>query len=173
MNLSRALAPIAKRLSNLVSRAVLKSADDSKKLQLVQLDMLAFETRDDVERPQNYGFTSKPVDGAEAFVICVGGRRDHGLAIVVEDRRYRISNLNDGEVAVYDKTGSSIVLKSNGDIQIIPSSGKVKVTGDLEASGDVKAGTISLKGHVHSGSTLAISTPAGAGSASGNTAAAS
>ena len=158
---SRLLGPVSRRVSNLFSRGTVKATDDSKKLQILQVGLLAEETRADIERPQPYGFTSSAKDGAEAFVIFVNGQRDHGLAICVEDRRYRIKNLDSGEVAVYDATGSKIVLKANGDIQLVPSSGKVKVTGDLEATGDVKAGAISLKNHTHNAGTLLICAASG------------
>ena len=152
--LSRFVAPLARRVDNLVSRGVVKNVDDGKKLQELQVLLLDTELRDEIERFQNYGFTSAPSAGAEAVVIFPGGRRAHGLAICVDDRQYRVISLADGEVCVYDKTGSMIVLKASGDIELIPHSGKVKVTGDVEASGDVKAGSISLKNHTHAAGSL-------------------
>lgn len=160
------LAPLKRAIANMVSRAVVKLVDDSKKQQLLQLQLLSGEVRDDVEHLQPYGFTSVPVEGAEGAVICVEGFRAHPLAIVIGDRRYRIVGLAGGEVAVYDKTGSKIVMKASGDIEITPSSGTVKLTGDLNVSGDVvgHAGTIapiSLTGHSHT-VTGAVSTAPGA-----------
>lgn len=114
--LNKLLAPLRQRLANMVARAVLTAVNDTKKMQLVQLDLLTDETRDDVERFQNYGFSSSPKPGAEAVVLFVGGSREHGLAVCVDDRQYRIKHLTSGEVAVYDHLGSKIVLKSNGNI---------------------------------------------------------
>lgn len=153
--LDRKLGPLARRVASMVARAVVKVVDEAKKMQLVQVVLSEGETRDEVERPQNYGFSSVPLDGAEAVVVFVGGRRDHGLAIAVDDRRYRIRNLESGEVAVYDRTGSKIVLKANGDIELTPSSGTAKfvgdvsVTGTLTATTDVIGGGKSLKTHSH------------------------
>lgn len=183
----RMLAPVHRRLMNLLSRGVVSAVDDSKKLQLVQLDLLDTETRDEIERFQNYGFTSVPEAGAESVVLFVGGRRDHGLAIVVDDRRYRLKSLAEGEVAVYNRTGAKIVLKANGDIELTPKSGQkvklaspveisgdVSVTGTLTASADVVGGGKSLKNHIHSAN-LSVSTTGTAaaqtGTATGNTAA--
>lgn len=158
---NRLLAPLANRVRNMVSRAVVQVVDDAKKAQLMQLGILADEVKDDVERLQNYGFTSVPLDGAEAVVVFVGGKREHGIVIVTEDRRHRLRNLESGEVAVYDRTGSKIVLKTNGDIEVTPSSGVLKLVGDLNVSGDVACdGTVtgstdvvgggkSLKNHTH------------------------
>lgn len=159
------LRQLSTRVANMVSRAVVRLVNDSdpKSLQLLQIDALAGETRDDVERVQNYGFSSAPLAGAEAVVVFVGGRRDHGLAIAVDDRRYRIQNLESGEVAVYDDLGSSIVLKRSGDIEITPASGVAKVVGDLEADG------VSLKSHTHGPGGLTAPAGTAGGPVTGNT----
>lgn len=154
------MAPLNVRIVNMLARAVVSTIDDSQQAQLLKLAILDGETRDEIERLQNYGFTSHPKSGAEAFVAFVGGRRDHGVALVVEDRRYRIVNLESGEVAVYDHTGSKILLRQNGNIELTPSSGVVSLTGDLNVSGtvtgstDVVGGGKSLKNHTHSGTSL-------------------
>lgn len=154
--LRRLLTPIKNRVMNLVGRGVVKKVDDARKLQELQISALAGEVRDEVERFQQFGFTSVPEAGAETVVLFVGGNREHALAIAVDDRRYRLKNLGSGEVAVYNKTGAKIVMKANGDIEVTPKSGHkirlagdVAVTGTLEATGDVKAGAISLQGHTH------------------------
>lgn len=153
--ITKVTAPLRNRVANMVARAVISAVDDAKKVQLVQLGLLTDETRDDIERFQEYGFTSNPPTGSEAVVVFVGGSREHGLAIGTEDRRYRIRNLTSGEVAVYDKTGSKIVLKANGNIELTPSSGTTALVGDVTVSGtltattDVVGGGKSLKNHVH------------------------
>jgi phage gp45-like len=151
----------------MVSRAVVQLVDDSVKMQLLQVGILTDEVRGGLERFQDYGFTSVPLEGAEGVALFVGGRRDHGIAIAVGDRRYRVRNLESGEVAVYDHTGSKIVFKASGDIQIIPSSGDVTLTGDLAVSGtvtatvDVVGGGKSLKDHTHPAGTYAAPQDAG------------
>lgn len=188
---NRLIGPVRLRVVNMVARAVVKVINDQKKLQLLQLEVTDGEIREDVERFQNYGFTSVPKDGAEAVIVRVGGNSDHGIVICVDDRRYRIGNLESGEVAVYDATGSTIVLKKNGDIEVTPSSGNAKLDCDVEITGDLKCdgdatvsgdtncdGTVtgstdvvggstnvSLKGHKHSGSTLTTTATVSTGSA--------
>lgn len=115
------LRPLKTRIANMVGRAVVQLVKDSTQIQELQLDILSGETRDEIERFQNYGFTSVPKTGAEAVVLFVGGQRDHGLAIAVDDRRYRIGNLESGEVAVYTDQGDKIVLKRGGNIEITAS----------------------------------------------------
>lgn len=155
------LRPLQTRIANLVSRATVSRVDDSQKMQSLQLEVLAEETREGVERVQNYGFTSVPLEGAEAVVLFVGGRRDHGLAVAVDDRRHRLKGLQPGEVALYSESGSTVVLKANGDVEITPASGVVTVAGDVSADG------ISLKTHTHPGSTLTTTATVGASATPG------
>jgi len=147
--------PILNRLANLISRVVLSRVDDSKKMQAVQLTALDGETRENVERVQNYGFTSVPLAGAEGVAVFVGGYRDHGLVVAMDDRRYRPTGLQAGEVALYSSGGTKVLLKANGDVEITPASGSVKVIGD------VLAGTISLKNHTHPHGGLATNATVG------------
>jgi phage gp45-like len=171
------LKPLSRRIANIVARAVVTGVDDSQTLQSVQLTILDGETRDEVERFQNYGFSSRPVDDgeAEAVVVFPNGSRGHGLAICVEDRRYRVTNLESGEVAIYSKHGQTIVLKTNGDIELNPKSGQkvkisadVDVTGTLTASVDVVGGGKHLATHTHSaGTAIVTSCGAGAGASTG------
>lgn len=150
--INRMLAPLRARLANMVARAVLLRVDDSAKIQVVQIGMLEDEVRSDLERIQQFGLTSVPQANAEAVAIFVGGRRDHGFVVAVDDRRYRPTGLQPGEVALYDASGSLVLLKANGDIELTPKSGVVKVIGD------VVAGSISLQNHTH---------PPGAGESAG------
>lgn len=190
-DLRRLLAPVHTRIMNLVGRAVVKTVDDGKKLQELQVSVLAGEVRDEVEHFQPYGFTSVPRSGAEAVVLFVGGNREHGIAAVVSDRRYRLKDLQPGEVAVYNDAGAKIVLRDDGDIEATPKAGgkfrvsgdvavtgsletggDVNVSGSVEATGDVKAGAISLQTHTHNAS-LTVSGSAGmvpvTGTATGST----
>lgn len=115
--------PIKSSIRNMVSRGVVSLIDDSLKMQALQIRMVSGEVKDNIERPQNYGFTSHPHPGAEAFTVFVDGNRDHGLTLVVDDRRYRIKNLGRGEVAIYtdedsEGTGHRIVMKRGRVVDI-------------------------------------------------------
>lgn len=151
---SRMLAPLARRVRLMVARGVVAAVNDALKLQGVQLQLLADETSGDLERFQQYGFTSVPLPGAEAVVVCVGGSRSHGLVIAVDDRRYRLKGLAAGEAALYTDEGDKIHLKRGGTIEVIAAT-KVAVASPLVevTGGDVLADGISLKTHVHGGVT--------------------
>jgi phage baseplate assembly protein V len=89
----------------IINRAVVSLVKDDTAIQLLQLSLLKNETKDNIERIQNYGFTSVPVSGAEAVVLFPNGNRDSGLAIAVDNSMYRLKDLPDGAVAMYHKDG--------------------------------------------------------------------
>lgn len=155
--LQRAMRPFAQRVQLMIGRAVLQLVDDSTKLQSVQIALLADELRSDVERFQNYGFTSHPKPGAEAVAVCVAGSRDHAIVVVVDDRRYRLKSLAEGEVAIYTDEGDHIVIKRGGTVEVLAAT-KVQITAPLvECSGDlVVRGTLQVDGHAELNATLHV-----------------
>lgn len=155
--LQRAMGPVAQRVRLMVGRAVLQLVDDSTKVQSVQIALLADELRSDVERFQNYGFTSHPKPGAEAVAVCVAGSRDHAIVVVVDDRRYRLQGLAEGEVAIYTDEGDHIVIKRGGTVEVLAAT-KVQITAPLvECSGNmVVRGTLQVDGVAELNSTLHV-----------------
>jgi phage baseplate assembly protein V len=117
---------LAGRIRLMIGRAIVNLVDDTKKAQAVQIDLLADETQDNVERFQNYGFTSHPHPGAEAITVFPGGLRSHGVVIAVEDRRYRLIDLEQGEVAMFDDLGN--VIKLGREAISIEAVQKIEVT---------------------------------------------
>ncbi|AWT21332.1 phage baseplate assembly protein V [Klebsiella grimontii] len=118
VNFSRSIAAIGRRLRLMVDRALVRIVTDSLGRQNLQVQSLADETNDDVERFQNYGFTSVPPAGSEAIVVAVGGRRGGLVAIAVEDKGSRPRGGEEGDVILYHQEGHVIVLKKNGLAEI-------------------------------------------------------
>lgn len=114
----RGLRALARRVRLGFSRGVVRIISDGGGLQLIQASLMANETRSNLERLQEYGFTSVPLPGAEAAVIFVGGNRDHGLVIAVDDRRYRLKPLEGGEVALYTDEGDYVKLGRGREIEV-------------------------------------------------------
>ncbi len=112
------LDPIVTKIRMMLARGVLALVDDARKMQAVQVKGMAGEALNDVEHPQPYGFTSNPLPGAEAFMMFPGGDRSHGIALVIDDRRYRLKPLGSGEVAIYSHEGHSVVLKNGRLVQV-------------------------------------------------------
>ena len=74
--------PLRNRVALMIGRAVLKVVNDETPLQTVQVEALPGEIIDGAERFQMYGFTSHPLEGADALVLAVGRHPaapgDHG-----------------------------------------------------------------------------------------------
>ena len=107
------IEPIKRSIQLAIGRCVLSIVDDSKGIQVVKLSLLAGEVQD-MERMQNYGFSSNPLPGAEGLAVFVGGNREHGICLVLDDRKFRIKNLQNGQVALYDAFGTNILLGNDG-----------------------------------------------------------
>lgn len=140
----RSLRSLARRARLSVARGIIRLITDSGGLQTAQVGLMANETRSNLERMQEYGFTSVPHAGAEAAIIFVGGNRDHGLVIAVDDRRYRLKGLEAGEVAIYTDEGDSIILKRGREIEVntqvfrVIASDMVRFeTPELQVTGDI------------------------------------
>ncbi|CNF00526.1 MULTISPECIES: phage baseplate assembly protein V [Yersinia] len=155
--MSRLLGGIQRGLSNMLVRAVVRHLDSSSKNQMLQIQMIADELKDNIEHLEPYGFTSAAHTGAEAFAAFPDGDRSHGVVLVVADRRYRIKGLKSGEVAIYSDEGDSIILKRGNQIEVntkqfivnaeekavfntplIEASGQIKAQGNVESAADVQ-----------------------------------
>jgi phage baseplate assembly protein V len=90
-----------------VARGVVRLVNDALLVQGLQVTVLDGEVAQ-VQRFQEYGYTSVPLAGAEAVLAAVAGARSHLVAIAVDDGRYRLKNLVDGEVALYTDEGDTI-----------------------------------------------------------------
>jgi phage gp45-like len=97
------------------ARGVVDKVDDTKLLQEMGGNFMANETRDKVEAPQNYGFTSVVFDAekdgmgkikssAEHFTSFMGGSRSFPVAIM-DDRRHRMYKLQQGDTAMFRGRG--------------------------------------------------------------------
>lgn len=112
---AKLIAPLRRRVQLMVGRAVLKAIDDSKKVQSVKVALLSDEVSEDVERYQEYGFTSVPFEGCEAVAVFVGGNRAHGIVVATDDRSMRPKDLNPGDVALYHDTGVRVLVSRDED----------------------------------------------------------
>jgi len=141
------LAPIERRVKAAVGRAIITAINDGAPLQQLQMTVMADEIVDGADRVQHYGFTSVPQAGAEGVVVFIGGDRGHGVVIAVDDRRFRLTGLQNGEVALYTDEGDKIHFKRGHIIDIetqnltITATRQVTITSPLVAvSGNVTAG---------------------------------
>lgn len=155
--LEQLVAPLANQIANMIARGVVKLADDTTQLPLLQLSLLAEETKNGVEHFQPYGFGSVPLAGAEAVTLFPNGDRGHPLAVVVADRRNRPTGHKAGEVFFWHPSGATITMTADGDIVAVPAGGRkfyvktaagdtktVATTEDVDALADYVDNTLSL-----------------------------
>jgi phage baseplate assembly protein V len=151
-------------LKNILVRGTLSLVDGLKKLQELQVKLLAGEVKDGMEHFEPYGFTSHGKAGAEVLAGFFGGNRSHGVVICVADRRFRLQGLESGEVALYTDEGDKLHFKRGRVIEIETMTLKVKAdtavefdtpeirtTGKIVSAGDQVAAGISQIDHPHSG----------------------
>lgn len=106
------------------ARALIDTIDDGKMMQQMKGSMMG-ESREKVESPQNYGFSSvvRPAtkgkdgqieDSAEGFMSYFGGNRSSNFCAVMDDRRYRPMGMKPGENSQYDDLGQMTLLRRTG-----------------------------------------------------------
>lgn len=146
---AKMLGPMARRIGNMFSRGVISSSNAGGKMQTLQLRMMAGEQKDDVEHFEPFGFTSRPLAGAEHVSLFFDGDRSHGVTLVVADRRYRLTGLQEGEVALHDAYGNKAHFKKDGTLDVVATT-KVQITSPLlTLSGDLQvAGSITAQGDI-------------------------
>jgi phage baseplate assembly protein V len=125
---------LGRRLASFLVRGVVRDALDSGQLQRLDLDLLAEESAT-VPRYQSYGLTAVPLPGAVAVVLCANGVRDGAMVLAVEDQRYRLTGLADGEVALYDDQGQAVILARNG-IRVVGQNIKFETEGVFRVDAD-------------------------------------
>lgn len=120
--------------ANMLARAILRRLVDTGSRQAAQLEVTKGELVDDVPRIQNYGLTGvPPVQGTDAIVVFLGGDREQGIIIAMENKQYRLASLEAGEVALYDDLGNMVKLGRS----------KLEVVAVTEV--DIIAPTVSVK----------------------------
>lgn len=130
------IAPLKRKVMLMLGRAIITAIDDSKSIQEMKIELLAGETKEGVERMQNYGFTSHPHKDSEALCGFVGGNRSHGVIFVVDDRKYRLKNLEKGEVAIYTDEGDKLHFKRGNKLEITTNDVKINAAKvDIGGSG--------------------------------------
>jgi len=133
---ARLVQPLQRRVLLMIGRAVIEAVNDGAKVQVLGLTALKDEVLGGAERFQEYGFTSVPHPGAEAILLAVGGNRDHPIVVAVEDRRYRLTGLAGGEMAIHDDLGQKVHLKRNGIHGYSPLNILFQTNGVLRLEGD-------------------------------------
>ena len=153
---------IARKLSSIrqAFRAGITRVNSGPNISLIQLGGVAGEMLQDNELMQQYGFTSHPPVGSVGIVLPLGGKTSQAVIIATEHTAYRLKYLQEGEVAVYNTFGASVILHADGSVSVnsaasvsITATDTVTVNAPLVnvPNGDVTASGISLINHKHTG----------------------
>ena len=129
------------QVRDMLTRAIVTASDDKNPMRFLQVAVFDGELQDDVENFEPYGFSGRPLFGAEVLLTHLDGDRSHPIAAVVADRRYRPRDLKPGETVVYDTLGRKVFLSAEG-IRVEGVSTPVTVT--TTGAVTVKASSITL-----------------------------
>lgn len=110
------IAPIRRRVIGMVSRAFVTGINDTLKRQNMQIVVHSGEWMDNIERFQNYGFTSNPPETSEAIPVAVAGNLADMVILAVEDKNLRPTDGDRFDVSVYHAEGHKIRLTNDGKI---------------------------------------------------------
>jgi phage baseplate assembly protein V len=149
--LDRELAPLIRRLNMMLARGVLRAVSDAGGIQTMQVGLLAGEVADGVERFQTYGLSSVPPAGGDTLVAFLGGNRDHGVVVAVNDRGSRPAGLSSGEVILYNDQNVTLKLTAEGDLVIKARKVIIEADETIEATAGTEAtvtatGAVNLRG---------------------------
>jgi len=146
--LRKVIRGLRRSIALMIGRGVVRNTDDSTSIQTVQVEILKDDIHD-LERFQNYGYTSVPLVTSEAVVVFPGGSKDHGIIVAVDDRRYRLRGLENGEVAIYTDEGDNIVLKRGNKIEANTKTFTINAEDGIILNGPITtSSTISAGGNV-------------------------
>ncbi|MEZ8102156.1 phage baseplate assembly protein V [Vibrio bivalvicida] len=116
--LDKLIAPIRRRIIGMISRAVVTEINDSLARQNLQIRIHADESMDNIERFQNYGFTSNPPKSAEAIPVAVAGNLADLVVLAVEDKNVRPKGGDDLDVCVYHAEGHNLKFTNDGKLLV-------------------------------------------------------
>lgn len=113
----RQLAPVKRRLQSMANRASVSGVSESFSRQNIQVRVENDESSDNIERFQEYGFSSFPPTGSEAVILALKGSLDQRVAVAVEKKDLRPKGVQD-DVFIYHAEGHSIRLTKDGKLLI-------------------------------------------------------
>jgi len=109
ISFSRLLQPLKSKIFLMIARSILEEVDNTGKTMRIKAECLKNESLSDIERMEEYGFTSYPPldDKTENIILFPNGNRDFGLSIVSHNPDARPTSLVEGESMVYGKDSGS------------------------------------------------------------------
>ncbi|OJA74531.1 baseplate assembly protein [Burkholderia ubonensis] len=143
------LERVARRVLLSLARALVTTVNDAGGVQMMQVKLNPLETRDNTPRPVEFGLTSNPPIGSDAFVVFLGGDRSNGVVLGTVHQPSRPKNLAPGETMLYSQDGKYVYMTASGGIVVEAKGQSVAVndatTVTINASSAVVMNTPTLK----------------------------
>ncbi|WP_454862473.1 phage baseplate assembly protein domain-containing protein [Paraburkholderia fungorum] len=105
---------ITRRIQMAIGRGRINTVDDSRSIQYVQVSYSKIETKDNIPRVMEYGYTSNPPDKTDAVAVHVTGDRSNAICIGTNHQPSRPTSLATGEVMLYQLNGIQVYLSNGG-----------------------------------------------------------
>lgn len=120
------------RAAMMLARVTIEKSDTTNVVHTVDVNAMFNEKHTSVEIMQGYGFTGVPLPPAngkraEAVVAYLNGDRSHPIVIAHDDRRFRPTGWQPGEVGNWDDQGQTVHL-ARGGIAINGGASKLPIT---------------------------------------------
>jgi hypothetical protein len=147
---------------NTIKSGSASNYDDSGNLRFIEASYL--DKKDQrVNAFMPYGIFCSPPEKSKAYVLQVNGMENNQFALIDNPKMRPIKDLNSGtgefgvanfvtkcyiffdkdnNIIIRHSSGSEIVLNDSGDIVLSPSSGTVRVNGDIDISGIIKGANV-------------------------------
>ncbi len=109
----KAVSRIKRRIISMVTRAIVVDVIEDLQRQAIQIAGESNESGDNIERFQQYGFSSVPPNGSEAILAALNGNLGKRIAIAVEKKELRPQG-DSLDVFIYHAEGHSIQLTKDG-----------------------------------------------------------
>ena len=119
---------ITRRIQMAIGRGRINTVLDTGPIQYVQLSYSKIETKDNIPRVMEYGYTSNPPSKTDAVAVHVTGDRSNAICIGTNHQPSRPTALATGEVMLYQLNGIRVYL-SNAGLNIVAASLPVVVSG--------------------------------------------
>jgi len=169
----KVMSPLARSVRLMLTRCVITLTDATKEIQTVQVKALDGEVLGEVQYPQHWGFTSRPLRGSSGILGSLFGSRRQSVLLGSVDARWRPRDLAEGEVCLFDDRGQRIYLRRDkveviSPLAVVVQSPLVTIdaasstfTGDVQidqnlhvnqlisSNENMQVGTITLADHRH------------------------
>lgn len=123
----KAVEWLGHRIRNMAALARINTTTQAAGVMRAQLQLGTDDVRDNTPVLSLYGLAARPLAGADALVIFLGGDRGAGVVVATGDRRHQGPALAEGEVALFHHAGNAWVILTNDGKLTVKSSVQVVV----------------------------------------------